>query len=68
MGDYYRTQYFEAIDLGTAGIKNRFDQPGYTIYSHIEELLVKAANQKDTWSKLLHSTKMILTNYCWKHI
>ena len=52
VGDYYHAQYFEAIDLGTAGIKNRSDQPGYAIYSHLEELLVKVGSQKDYTSDL----------------
>jgi len=50
--DYYRLQYFEAIDLAVAGITNRFDQPGYTIYSNLESLLVKAANQNDYSAEL----------------
>ena len=50
--DYYRVQYFEAIDLAIAGITNRFDQPGYTIYSNLESLLVKAANQNDYSTEL----------------
>ena len=28
-------------------IENRFDQPGYQIYSRLESLLVKAANKLD---------------------
>ena len=50
--DYYRVQYFEAIYLAIAGITNRFDQPGYTIYSNLESLLVKAANQNDYSTEL----------------
>ena len=50
--DYYRVQYFEAIDLAITGITNRFDQPGYTIYSNLESILVKAANQDDYSTEL----------------
>ena len=39
--DYYRVQYYEAIDLAITGITNRFDQPGYTIYSTLESVLVR---------------------------
>ena len=42
--EYYRQLYFEALDLVTTGITNRFDQPGYVIYKNLEGLLVKAAN------------------------
>jgi len=45
--DYFRAQYFEAIDLAVTGIKDRFDQPGYATYSSLESLLLKAANQSD---------------------
>ena len=43
---YYRRIYFEALDLVINGIKNRFDQPGYKVYSNIEELL-KATKKSD---------------------
>ena len=45
--ELYRQQYFEAIDLAIAGIKDRFNQPGYCMYRNLEELLVHAANRKD---------------------
>ena len=45
--DYYRCAYFEALDLTINCIENRFDQPGYQIYSRLESLLVKAANKLD---------------------
>ena len=41
--DHYRRQYFEALDLVIAGIKQRFDQPGYKVYRHLQELLLKSA-------------------------
>ena len=44
--------YFEAIDLVTSGIKNRFDQPGYAIYQNLEALLLKEANKEDYSSEL----------------
>lgn len=43
--DHYKRIYFEVLDLVINGIKNRFDQPGYKIYSNLEELLVKAAKK-----------------------
>ena len=47
MEDYYRCVYFEALDLTINCIENRFDQRGYQIYSRLESLLVKAANELD---------------------
>ena len=41
--DLYRCTYFEALDLLVCGIKQRFDQPGYKVYSNLEGVLVKAA-------------------------
>ena len=45
--EHYRLQYFEAIDLGVASIKDRFDQPGYAIYRNLKELLIKGAAGSD---------------------
>ena len=45
--EHYRLQYFEAIDLAVASIKDRFDQPGYAIYRNLEELLIKGAAGSD---------------------
>ena len=45
--EYYRLQYFEAVDLAVESIKDRFDQPGYAIYRHLEELLLKGASCTD---------------------
>ena len=45
--EHYRQNYFEALDLAITGIKERFNQPGYAIYEHLESLLLKAAKQED---------------------
>ncbi len=29
--ELYRTQYYEALDLATVSIKDRFEQPGYAV-------------------------------------
>ena len=42
--DYYRLQYYEALDATIFSIKNRFDQPGYKMYKNLESTLVGAAN------------------------
>lgn len=44
---YFRQLYYEAVDLVTNCIKDRFDQPGYKVYSNLEQLLLKAAEGKD---------------------
>eukprot|EP00731_Ephydatia_muelleri_P003734 Em0001g3734a len=44
--DHYRRLYFEVLDLAVTGISQRFNQPGYSIYKNLENLLVYAANRK----------------------
>ena len=38
-------QFFEAIDLIVGCIKNRFNQPGFEVYSKLEKMLLNAANK-----------------------
>lgn len=45
--DLYRRTYFEALDLIVCGIEERFDQPGYKVYSNLEDLLVKAVKKEN---------------------
>ena len=35
---HYRQQYFEALDLILACMKDRFDQTGYRVYRNLEVL------------------------------
>ena len=44
--DMYRQVYFEVFDLAVATITSRFDQPGYKVYSNIEQLFVKACSNE----------------------
>ena len=54
---HYRRVYYEAIDLITICINNRFDQPGYKIYCNIQDLLLKAANADDYDAELKFVTQ-----------
>ena len=45
--EYYRRQYYEALDLVVNAIKDRFDQPGYRSYRNLEDLLLKAVRNED---------------------
>ena len=38
--DLYRKVYFEALDLIIASIGERFDQPSFVVYKHMETLLI----------------------------
>ena len=44
---YYREVYYEVTDCIVNCLKNRFDQPGYKIYSQLEEVLIKASMGED---------------------
>ena len=45
--DFFRPIFFEALDLLIGGIKERFDQPGYRLYSKLEDLLIKAVKKEN---------------------
>lgn len=44
---YYRQLYYKAIDNSIECLKKRFDQPGYHMYSNLEQLLIKAGMKED---------------------
>ena len=37
---YFKPAYFDAIDLITNCVQERFDQPGYQIYQSLETILI----------------------------
>ena len=49
---YYRRIYFEVLDLAVTSIKDRFDQPGFKIYSNTEQLLFKACSGENYMEEL----------------
>ena len=61
--DHYRWVYYEAIDLITTCINNRFDQPGYKIYRNIEDLLLKAANTENYDEELKFVTQFYSSDF-----
>ena len=44
---YFRINYFEALDLIISSVKETFDQPGYVIYKNLQDLLLKAIRKED---------------------
>ena len=44
---YYCQLYYEAIDNIVSCLNDCFEQPGYRIYSNLEQLLVKACQKKE---------------------
>lgn len=45
--EHYRRMYFEVLDTVVSSLTNRFDQPGYAVYSYLKALRLKAACRKD---------------------
>ena len=56
--DHYRVIYFEAMDLIIQCVDDRFDQPGYKMYSGLETLLLKGCKQLD-YQDELHLVKSL---------
>ena len=52
---YYRQHYYEAVDLAINCIQTRFQQPGYQIYSNLEQLLLKASQGQDYKAEFEHT-------------
>lgn len=48
----YRRIYFESLDLLVQAIEDRFDQPGYKMYSCLESLLIKAVKKENYSNEL----------------
>ena len=51
--DFFRRIYFEALDLVISGINSRFDQPGYKIYSKLENLLTNNEEYEDEYQLII---------------
>lgn len=56
--DLYKPVYFAAIDTVSACIKERFDQPGYKVYSCLEGVILKAAAGNNYTAELAEVEKM----------
>ena len=45
--EYYRQAYFEVFDVSCSTIEDKFRQPGYQLYSNLEQLLLKAVRKEN---------------------
>ena len=50
--DMYRRIYYESLDLLVQAIEDRFNQPGYRMFSNLETLLMKAVKKEDYSNEL----------------
>ena len=55
---YYRSIYFQCLDAAMAFIKDRFHQRDYSIYSNLEQLLIKTCSKKDYSQELKEITDL----------
>ena len=44
---YYRSIYFQCLDAAMSAIKDRFHQPDYSMYSNLEQVLIKACSKEN---------------------
>ena len=54
--ELYHKEYFSVLDLVINYIKDRFQQPGYGVYKHLQELVLKAVFGKNHVSELQFAT------------
>ena len=64
----YRIIYFEASDNVINGIKERFHQPDFEIYKHIQNIFVHAVNQKCYEDSLSIPKEMYERNFHWENL
>ena len=50
--EYFRQHYLECLDTVVSCIRDRFNQPGYTVLKNLEDLLLKAARNEEYSSEL----------------
>ena len=57
MKEHYHQAYFEVSDVICSTIEDRFRQPGYQLYSNLEQLLLKAVRKENYSSEFDFVTK-----------
>ena len=70
VAEHYKQFYLDAIDKITSCINNRFDQEGYQVYKHLENLIVLTAEGGEFHKELDYVTEFYgndLTDICWRH-
>ena len=63
MNNHYRPTYYQALDLITTYVKNRFEQPGYKTYLSVRNLILKAAAMEPYEAELQHVLDFYGTDY-----
>nr|XP_011435340.2 zinc finger MYM-type protein 1-like [Crassostrea gigas] len=49
--ELYKQMYYKALDLVMSCVKERFDQPGFRVYRHLEDVLLKSVRCDKTFKE-----------------
>ena len=68
--DYYRVDYFDALDLAISCIESHFDQPGYKTYEKVQTLLQLQSHMHmmKRYNLLFHFMILILILSCFQYV
>jgi len=55
---YYRRMYYQCVDATVKTIQDRFHQEDYSMYSTLEQLLIKACTDEDYSAELQQDTEL----------
>ena len=55
--DYYRQQYYDALDAFILAIEEKFNQESFRTYAQLESILLKAIGSKDTSGEIIYAKK-----------
>ena len=63
--DYFKQIYFDALDSIINAIKNWFGQPGYQIFSGVEQLLLKTISKENHGDELRRISERYSSDFGW---
>ena len=61
--NHFKQIYFEALDAIVNAIKDRFDQPGFELFSQVEQLFLKSVKKQDVTDELKMVEKHFKNDY-----
>ena len=50
--DHYRKQFYQAIDVLTSSVRDRFDQQSFLVFENLESLLIKTLKGEETSAEM----------------
>ena len=61
--DHFKQMFFQALDATVNAINDRFDQPGFELFSQVEQLFLKSVKKKDVTDELAMVEKHFKNDY-----